>query len=76
MQPTAKAWLIDRLVGFTKQEKDQTILAAKEKPPTVAYWESAYLRRLAGLNILAVLSKGCLMQTSQKSGIAIFDIFD
>jgi hypothetical protein len=41
----------------------------------VAYWESAYLRRLAGLNVMPSSFEGCLMQTSQKSGINYLDIF-
>ncbi|RRE79396.1 hypothetical protein EAO19_31255 [Klebsiella pneumoniae] len=45
------------------------------KTLTVAYWESAYLRRLAGLNVMPSSFEGCLMQTSQKSGINYLDIF-
>ncbi|AEJ59905.1 hypothetical protein UMNF18_IncI105 (plasmid) [Escherichia coli UMNF18] len=41
----------------------------------MAYWESAYLRRLAGLNVMPSSFEGCLMQTSQKSGINYLDIF-
>ncbi|MEF8963625.1 hypothetical protein U9293_26990, partial [Escherichia coli] len=37
--------------------------------------ESAYLRRLAGLNVMPSSFEGCLMQTSQKSGINYLDIF-
>ena len=78
MQPTAKASAelnVSRTPTAPREKRNQTILAAKEKPLTVAYWESAYLRRLAGLNVMPSSFEGCLMQTSQKSGINYLDIF-
>ncbi|ECK9126334.1 hypothetical protein Z713_25610, partial [Salmonella enterica subsp. enterica serovar Typhimurium] len=70
--------LIQVLVGRLRRrgkKKPNHSCCQREKPLTVAYWESAYLRRLAGLNVMPSSFEGCLMQTSQKSGINYLDIF-
>ena len=38
--------------AYGAEEETKPFLLPREKPLTVAYWESAYLRRLAGLNVI------------------------
>ena len=77
--PPLKRRLIEALVGRhgAEEKRNQTILAAKEKNPL--RWRTGKVRiydALPGLNVMPSSFEGCLMQTSQKSGINYLDIFD